>query len=281
MEIQTEYHTTQKTLFRRVNQIRNANGLCVFEEEGPGYKLQYCDDVDLKHVYIVLKGKEGQPFTLHDEFYECYIRLREGDVLVYECDENNKVWFSIPSKAGHENEDTEETVGYSDYGPITEMVKSGLIINAKNRDLSLHAFLREVSQEREIVKTKETEVLPASSPHIEVVEQEPVIFDLLTELLQRDDLKTALDQAQCISEYCNKETGVCIRTHHVMYRFYCTGYSFFKGFQYQQTAQMRFGGRWMERAGFDTGQEIKIITINGMILIVPIHPPESLRGEPE
>ena len=275
MEIQTEYHTTQKALFRRVNQIRNANGLCVFEEEGPGYRLQYCDDVDLEHVYIVLKGKDGQPFTLHDEFYECYIRLQEGDVLVYECDENDKVWFSIPSKAGHENEDTEETVGYSDYGPIPEMVKAGLIINAKNRSLSLHAFLREVRQEPESVETKEPEKLPAPSPQPEIVEQEPAIFDLLNRLLQSDDLKSALDKIRHVAEFCDKEKCHCIKNHHVLYRWYATGYSFFKGFQYTQAAQMRFGGRWMERAGFEYMKAVKIITMKDLILIIPVQPNSS------
>lgn len=251
--------------------------MCVFEEESPGYRLQYCDDVDLEHIFIVLKGKDGKPFTLYDEFYECHIRLQKGDVLVCECEENSKVWFSIPSISGSKNEDAEETVGYSEYGTVAEMVKAGLIINAKNRNLSLHAFLREIRKEQEVIETKEAEALPALSLQPEVVEQEPVIFELLTRLLQSEDLKSALDKIKHIAEFCDKKKNYCVKDHHVMYRWYYTGYSFFKGFQYTQAAQMRFGGRWMERAGFDTGQKIKIITINGMILIVPIHPPvESL-----
>lgn len=275
MEIRTEYHRTQKTLFRRINQIRNANGLCVFEEEGPGYTLQYCDDVDLEHVFIVLKGKDDNPFTLYDEFYESLIKLHEGDVLVYECEENSKVWFSIPSMAEIENEDTEPTVGYSEYGTVPEMVEAGLIVNAKNRNLSLHAFLHEArqKQEPEMIKTKEVEVLPVPIPQQEVVDQ-PTIFEQLAQILQSDDLKSALDEIRHIAEFCDKKKCYCIKDHHVMYRWYYTGYSFFKGFQYTQAAQMRFGGRWMERAGFQIGDLTRIITIKDMILILPVKVPE-------
>lgn len=272
MDIRTEYHTTQKTLFRRVNQIRHANGLCMFEEEGPGYRLQYCDDVDLEHVFVVLKGEDGKPFTLYDEFCECLITLQAGDLLVYECDENNKVWFSIPSKDRHENEDKEDTVGYSDYGTIAEMVAAGLITSTKNRTLSLHEFLREVRQEPESIEAKEAAVLPAPVPQSEIIEQEPAIFELLTRLLQSDDLKNALDKIKPITEFCDKEKCHCIKNHHVLYRWYYTGYSFFKGFQYTQAAQMRFGGRWMERAGFENGQSVKVVTIKNAILIIPILP---------
>lgn len=275
MEIKSEFHKTQKTLFRRVNQIRKVNGTCDFEPEGAGYRLNYCESGDLDYVYIVQNGKYGDPFTLHDVMEGSFFHLNKGEILVFECESGNKVWFSYPKWHEELGEtDMDLDIGYTEYGCLAEMVQAGLIMNVKHADRLLFVTangemkekpLDQVAPKQENVEeTQVTEVQP------EVVDEEPGIFNLLTRLIKRPDLKTALKKARHIAEYRNDQTGASIGTHRVMYRWYANIDSGWDRFKYTQVAQMRFGGRWLEKAGFDIGDLAQIITIKNMILIVPL-----------
>lgn len=271
MKIHTEYHETQKTLFRRVNQIRAVHGLCSFEEEGPGYRLRYCEGIDMHNAYVVLKGKDNMPFRLYHGQEACAVDFNEGDLLIYEFEDNNKVWFSSPALAASDDMDMEEPVAYADYGSLTDMMQAGLIADARCRDAVLPAILRDVIKKSSEVKTLGLRKQPVIYMQPELAKQ-PAIFNLLPKLLENSDFKEALNKALDIAEYCNKKTGDYIGTHQVMYRSYCSDYSFMKASTYRQAAQLRFGGRWMERAGFEYKTMVKVITMKDIIVILPNHP---------
>lgn len=271
MEIKSEFHKTQKTLFRRVNQIRKINGTCDFEPEGTGYRLHYCESDDLDHTYIVQSGKHGDPFRLHDGMEGSFFHLNKGEILVYECESGNKVWFSYLKWLEELGEtDLDHDVGYTEYGCLSDMVQAGLIISARHADRLLFVTANGEMKEKPLDKVvPKPEKIEETQGEIqpEPRDDEPEIFKLLA---RNPDLKTALEKARQFAEYYNKETGDCIRTHQVMYRWYTNGYTNFRGFQYTQAAQMRFGGRWLERAGFDYKTAVKIIAMKNLILIIPV-----------
>jgi hypothetical protein len=272
MKIYTEFHETQKTLFRRVNQIRKADGLCSFEEDGAGYRLRYCEGIDKHNAYVVLKGKDNMLFRLYHGQEACAVDFNEGDLLIYEYEDNNKVWFSSPALAASDDMDMEDPVAYADYGSLADMVQAGLIADARYRDMVLPAILRDVIKKSSEVETLEPQKQPVSYVQPELTVQKPAIFNLLPKLLENSDIKIALNKALNIAEYSDKKTGDYIGTHQVMYRSYYSDYCFMKASTYRQAAQLRFGGRWMERAGFEYKTMVKVITMKDMIVIVPIQP---------
>ncbi|THU41871.1 type I toxin-antitoxin system SymE family toxin [Niastella caeni] len=268
MEIKSEFHATQKTLFRRVNQIRKVNGTCDFEQEGTGYRLNYCESGDLDNMYIVQHGKDGLPFRLHDGLEGSFFHLNKGEVLVYKCESGNKVWFSYPKWLERFGEtDLDLDLGYTDYGSLSEMIQAGLVIDARHADRPLFVTasgemkekpLAEVVPKQAVTEETQPEIQPES------VDEEPGIFKLLTRLINNSDLQTALEKARWIRDYCSKQTESYIKIYQVAFRpGACVK---------DKPAQLRFGGRWMERAGFIYGQSIQVVSIKNVILIVPIHP---------
>jgi hypothetical protein len=268
MEIKSEYHETQKTLFRRVNQIRKGKGTCDFEQEGTGYRLKYCEDEDLDNTYIVQNGTDGAAFRLHDAMEGSFFHLNKGEALVYEYEDGDKVWFSYPKwREGLDETEMEldQDVGYTEYGSLSEMVQAGLILNARHADRLLF-----VTANGEIKETP-TEQIASKQPIIdetqadiqpEYLDEEPGIFKTLTRLFTNPDLKAALENIQWITEYSNKNTSSYIKTYHVIRR---------PGAQLSNTLpQMRFGGRWMEKLGFPVAKPFKVIGMKDLMLIAAV-----------
>lgn len=214
MEIRTEYHRTQKTLFRRVNQIRRANGICDFEAHRTGYRLLYCDTMDMDAGFLILNDKGA--------------------------------------------------AGYVGYSSLADMLKVGLTANAGHQKRPAIEMSGETSEL--IKRVPETlGVLPIGTVDDGIDKPVQHLFTVMEQLLIKSTLKEALDHVAAVGHYSNRRECNSLRTHHVV-RLPGAAIR-------HDLPQLRFGGRWLERAGFDPGQEIKIITINGMILIVPIRSP--------
>lgn len=303
MKVKSEYHETQKTLFRRVNQIRQVKGTCDFEQEGNGYRLNYCEDADLDNTYIVQTGKDGAPFRFHNGMEGSFFYLTKGEVLVFEFEHAGKVWFSYPKwREGRDVTEMEldQDIGYTEYGSLSEMVQAGLIINIrhaeqflivtadgemKEKPLEQNAPDQTITGETQMeVQPESIDAEPLEQPASKQADTEETQEEIqpetkdeqsgiptpLARLTNSNEIKTALDKVRKIVKNCSKHNGIRIRTHQVMYRWYANGYSYHDGFKYTQAAQMRFGGRWLEKLGFEQEKTVKIIAMRDLIVIVPV-----------
>lgn len=83
-------------------------------------------------------------------------------------------------------------------------------------------------------------------------------------------MKQALNKAVNISEYLGKLEGASIRTLKVTRG--CNPP--YVNLKYNDPAFIRLCGRWLEKAGFNRGDTVQVISIKGMLLIVPMQVPK-------
>jgi len=92
-----------------------------------------------------------------------------------------------------------------------------------------------------------------------------------------DRMKQALSDVACVSQYMCKQDVSTIRTLKI-YEL-PDGISRLKR---RPVPFIRISGRWVEKAGFLVGDCIQVVTINNMILIIPVSSPfapEELEPE--
>jgi len=83
-----------------------------------------------------------------------------------------------------------------------------------------------------------------------------------------DRMKDALHGVQDIYKYLCRHENADIRTLKVA----DLSYPGTRGL-YNHVAHIRLAGRWVERAGFERGDHVQVITVKGMVLVVPVQPP--------
>jgi hypothetical protein len=84
-------------------------------------------------------------------------------------------------------------------------------------------------------------------------------------------MKKALDKAVNISKYLGTLEGSSIRTLKVTRGCYPP----YVNLTYNDPAFIKLCGRWLEKAGFNRGDTVQVITIKGMLLIVPVRSPQQ------
>ncbi|OQP60366.1 hypothetical protein A3860_33850 [Niastella vici] len=84
-----------------------------------------------------------------------------------------------------------------------------------------------------------------------------------------NQMNRALTNITHLSKYLSQRDAAGIRTLKI------TEISFvnYSG-KYYHYPHIRLAGRWLERAGFNLGDTVQVITIHGMVLIVPMQPPK-------
>jgi toxic protein SymE len=78
-------------------------------------------------------------------------------------------------------------------------------------------------------------------------------------------MKQALSDIAHVSHYITKYDNKCIRTLKIS-ELPCSS----SRLKYSPSPFIRIGGRWVEKAGFQIGQSVQVVTIKDMILIVPV-----------
>jgi hypothetical protein len=79
----------------------------------------------------VVKGQDenGFKFFIRTDFNEeCMFYLKEGDVLLFELEDKDKVWFTCTNLIiAAEFIDRDYALGFTDYGSLSTMLNEGLI----------------------------------------------------------------------------------------------------------------------------------------------------------
>ena len=263
MEEYSEQYKTKKSLFKHVDKILKENG---------SYHIDYNEDcatlyysyTEPERLYKVLKGDISDTlkfFIPGSRSDNNPLHINAGETLIFEAEENDKVWFTYPKYLiGQETDDTEDAVGFTEHGSLSKMIDSGLI----GRSL--------------IAPCKP--VIKKTIPRIRTSKQKPVpierIYDPEEKTMARTKklfarMKDALLDITNISRYVSNYNGKCIRTLKI---------SELPGggsrLKYIPSPFIRIGGRWVEKAGFLVGESVQVITIQDMILIVPVQEPPDL-----
>ena len=131
METFTEDFEDKETLFERVAEILDGNGLYRIEEVENGYKLNYW--FQKENVYRVIKGQDDDglefnhmPYEIDDYIDPVY--LDEGDILIYETEITGEIWFTCTTMLKDKEEmDSDCTMGFVEYGCLAAMIDDGLI----------------------------------------------------------------------------------------------------------------------------------------------------------
>jgi hypothetical protein len=144
MEIVTEYYTNKKALFSSVGKILRKHGFYSIEtvtEEVDDYSEEKIKGYTLRYwfheasVYRVIKGRDGIPFQFLHMPYELDdykstkpISLKKGNILVYETEYEDNVWFTCTTMLiGKKEMDSESAMGSTAYGSLSQMLQEGLI----------------------------------------------------------------------------------------------------------------------------------------------------------
>ncbi|WP_081196007.1 hypothetical protein, partial [Niastella koreensis] len=130
----TEHHKTKWSLFKRIHEVFEQNGLYAAEKEKGGYTLNYWLDVD--KVYRVVKGPDEEdeeeiegdfifnhlPYESDVEEISGYadeLTLDAGDILVFVTEIDDTVWFTcttMPMDGQEMNSDW--AIGFTEYGTL-------------------------------------------------------------------------------------------------------------------------------------------------------------------
>lgn len=81
-------------------------------------------------------------------------------------------------------------------------------------------------------------------------------------------MKLALDDIAEVSTYISKQDVKGVRTLKITEHPYAS-----VRLNYKPAPFIRIAGRWVEKAGFQVGDFAQVITIQNMVLIVPVHVP--------
>jgi len=131
MKIYSEYLTTEKALFKRVNVILKQNGLYSITEHRGIFFLDYIFSQDWRFAYTVLKGRDGKAFKFtigSTRSLQHEIDLVKGDVLYFCYQRTKKTFFYCPKALiGKREFDVEACIGFSAYGKKSAMLDEGLI----------------------------------------------------------------------------------------------------------------------------------------------------------
>lgn len=135
MEIQTAHYKTRRWLFHFVDKILRNNGFYTIHYDPEiGYTVEYrCPD-DPDAIYKVVKGQDEKGFAFYiktDIDEECMLYLKQGDVLLFELEYEDTVWFTCTTMLiGAKLMDTDYGLGATHYGSISTMISEGLIEKA-------------------------------------------------------------------------------------------------------------------------------------------------------
>jgi toxic protein SymE len=285
METFTEEFEDKETLFDRVAEILDENGLYRIDEVEKGYKLNYWFQKD--NVYRVIKGQDNDglefnhmPYEIDDYIDPVY--LDEGDILIFETEIKGEIWFTCTTMLeGKEEMDSECAMGFVECRSLSAMLKKGLIEKVPSGDLN-------PTPEKKVTFTKltcpENCISPLNvflTPDNQSLEDAPelpdteAIIDKLDpewpfEIVQNtfDLLKSAVENITSVRGYSGRGTANGIRTIKITELSYLTYSS-----KYYHYPHIRLSGRWIERAGFKLGDFVQVISMDGMVLVLPVRQP--------
>ena len=263
MEEHIEQYRTKEALFKHVDKILKDNG---------SYYIDYSEDcatlyysfTEPERLYKVLKGdaKDYLKFFIPVNSGDSnLIHINTGDTLIFEEEYDDKVWFTYPQYLiGQEAEDTEEAIGFTEYGSLSAMIECGLIgrnliAPCKTNEKKKNPLIKASPQERD--------------PEYRIYDLEEKTIARAKKLFGR--MKDALLDITNISQYMSNYNKECIRTLKI---------SELPGggsrLKYAPLPFIRIAGRWVEKAGFQVGESVQVVTIKDMILIVPVRSPIDL-----
>lgn len=102
------------------------------------------------------------------------------------------------------------------------------------------------------------------------VHEPPDSFDVAKKLFATlDALKQALQDISSVAKYAGRQEAASVRTLKVIYEYYQEANSIY-GHNYTKVSKIRLCGRWLEKAGFDHGQFVKVITMKNLIIVAPV-----------
>lgn len=88
----------------------------------------------------------------------------------------------------------------------------------------------------------------------------PKAIEVLDRILKSADVQQHLGEIEDVIRYRSKRRGLYVGRHKVSRR---------PGSQ--DRAQLRLGSRWLEQAGFQPYARFQVITLQGLLLMVPVH----------
>ncbi|WP_107685649.1 SymE family type I addiction module toxin, partial [Niastella koreensis] len=183
-----------------------------------------------------------------------------------------KVWFSYPKRLiGREAEDMEDAIGYTEFSSLLEMDACGLIEN--NNSIAPSEPIQ-IAPCKPVIKKTVPRI--RTSKKCDTITKVPDLYvDYKMDGAEERSIKRAkklfekmedaLGDVTNISQYMNKYDETCIRTLKVSEVHYLTSRH-----NYKSAASIRLSGKWLEKVGFQIGDSIQIVAINGMLLIVPV-----------
>ncbi|NII24009.1 type I toxin-antitoxin system SymE family toxin [Pseudoflavitalea sp. X16] len=263
-------HDRERLYF--VDKILKQNGLYNIIEEDNGYTLEFWFNDDPERFYKILKGRDGGKFKFMAGHEPSIMYLEEGDVLLFKFEEEGKVWFTCPKiLIGVNTMDAEDAVGFTQYASLSQMAQEGLITNTlitgDTGQAPAEAPPPKVSPlSKEVPTLPELEEMDIEYGSFTSVRD---LFDLLRHLIQSLGLSRTLSNIAHITRYRSKQNEAGIRMLKVTRGCYPPSNN---GMD-TDPAFIKLCGRWLEKAGFERGQFVQVITIKGMMLIVPVHPP--------
>lgn len=122
-------------MFKYIDKILAKSGLYeIGYEAGKGYTVEYWFPDNPDAIYKVIKGHDANGFRFDiwldaDEKHSVY--LKQGDILLFECEYEDKVWFTCTTMLiGAKVVDPDFALGVASYGGIETMLVDGLIEKA-------------------------------------------------------------------------------------------------------------------------------------------------------
>jgi hypothetical protein len=256
MEVHTEQFKAKRALYDRVNEILQANGLYYIEEENIGTTLTYWFH-DSEVMFKVLKGKDNDKhlrfMTVGDDGSLAYIT--PGDVLVFEREEPEKVWFWYPKLLkGQKAADAEEAFGFTQFPSLSDMLQQGVITPASN-------LIDNSTPPPILTEPEEIESLLAIQYGS---------FEMIERTFKK--LKATVKDLRDVTSFTTPEKETSIRILKVKRGDYC--YRSHYQEYYKEVPEIQLRGFWLEQAGFMRGESVQVISLKGMMLIVPQRPPK-------
>jgi hypothetical protein len=128
MEIQILNYKTRRWVFHSVDKLLRKNCICTIHYNSRiGYTVEY----ECPVVYKVVKGRDEKGFEFlirTDINEESRHYLKEGDVLLFELEDNDNVWFTCTTlNTVSEFLNRDYTLGKTAYGSLSTMLDEGLI----------------------------------------------------------------------------------------------------------------------------------------------------------